>query len=231
MEIKDNDYAKKPVGAEETVAVSDEKENASTALKKFKDVDALEKAYNSLQAEFTRRSQKLKELERKWENSLKEKAEADKVGVEKLRQNASARKQEEKEFDSFVSDIENANLRAQTAENGEPNLISADSTDTDIAPVVKTEENQASFDEKEKTQSFVATGRTDEDAETSFDLYERAVRDESVRLKIIGEYLTSLKNTGAPIMKTGSGLLATPPMKAKSITEAGNMALRFFKKS
>ena len=40
----------------------------SAALGKFKSVDALQKAYTALQAEFTRRSQRLKELERRTEN-------------------------------------------------------------------------------------------------------------------------------------------------------------------
>lgn len=43
-------------------------ESDSTALGKFRSVDALMKAYGSLQAEFTRRSQKLKELECALEN-------------------------------------------------------------------------------------------------------------------------------------------------------------------
>lgn len=38
--------------------------DAATGLGKFKDVDALLEAYTSLEAEFTRRSQRLKELER-----------------------------------------------------------------------------------------------------------------------------------------------------------------------
>ena len=231
MERKDNDYETKTTGAEETVAVSDEKEQASTALKKFKDVDALEKAYNSLQAEFTRRSQKLKELERRWENLQSGAQEAEKVGVEKLRQNATARKREEKEFDDFVSEIESASVRAQKIDESEPTVSLAKDTQAEEKPDVKSEEKQASLVEKEKTQSFVATGSDVQSAETSSELYERAVRDESVRLKIIGEYLSSLKNAGAPIMKTGTGLFATPPMKAKSIAQAGNMALRFFKQS
>lgn len=44
-------------------AEAEEKKQAAAELKKFKDVDALQKAYLSLQAEFTRRSQRLKELE------------------------------------------------------------------------------------------------------------------------------------------------------------------------
>ena len=40
-------------------------EQTSTSLKKFKDVKSLEKAYGSLESEFTKRSQRIKELEGK----------------------------------------------------------------------------------------------------------------------------------------------------------------------
>lgn len=43
--------------------VSCDKTNAEISLGKFKNVDALLNAYNSLQAEFTKRCQKIKELE------------------------------------------------------------------------------------------------------------------------------------------------------------------------
>jgi hypothetical protein len=47
----------------EVQQVQQESGKNPTILGKFKDVDALLQAYNSLQAEFTRRSQRLKELE------------------------------------------------------------------------------------------------------------------------------------------------------------------------
>ena len=56
-------------------------QEALSVLGKFKDVDALAKAYGSLQAEFTRRSQRLKELERQAENFN---AQTEKSGAEKL---------------------------------------------------------------------------------------------------------------------------------------------------
>ena len=49
------------------VAQTEEGSSATEKLGKFKSVDALLRAYNSLQAEFTRRSQRLKELERERE--------------------------------------------------------------------------------------------------------------------------------------------------------------------
>ena len=60
-------------------------ENASAVLGKFKDVNALARAYESLQAEFTRRSQRLKELEKIAKNQALE-GNVD-LGVEKLRKN------------------------------------------------------------------------------------------------------------------------------------------------
>ncbi len=57
----DNANDLKPTTAEPAEA---EKENAATELGKFRDVRALLDAYNSLEAEFTRRSQRLKELEK-----------------------------------------------------------------------------------------------------------------------------------------------------------------------
>ena len=67
-------------------------------------------------------------------------------------------------------------------------------------------------------------------ADSSETLYQKASRDEKVRLKIIGEYLSSLGRSGAPLMAGGAGMLATPPIKPKSISDAGTMALLYFKK-
>lgn len=58
--MKDNQTENLPVSAEPAEA---EKVSAATELGKFKDVKALLEAYNALEAEFTRRSQRLKELE------------------------------------------------------------------------------------------------------------------------------------------------------------------------
>ena len=82
---------------------------ASTVLGKFKDVSALERAYESLQSEFTRRSQKLRELEKEVENFKQ--AEASRA--EKLRKNARARKEATKEFDAFVADMGTASAKAK----------------------------------------------------------------------------------------------------------------------
>ena len=58
--MKDNQLRNEPVTAGTAEA---ENSNAAAELGKFKDVKALMEAYQALEAEFTRRSQRLKELE------------------------------------------------------------------------------------------------------------------------------------------------------------------------
>ena len=65
MEEKENVYEENSP-AEEFAEASEE--GALTVLGKFKDVGALARAYESLQAEFTRRSQRLRQLEKEAEN-------------------------------------------------------------------------------------------------------------------------------------------------------------------
>ena len=64
---------------------------------------------------------------------------------------------------------------------------------------------------------------------SSEELYRRVSRDEQVRLRIIGEYLSSIGKTNAPLTAVGAGVPITPPVRAKTIGDAGAMALRYFK--
>ncbi len=60
----DKDNSVKDLKATADPAQADNDEKAAAVLKKFKDVQTLCKAYSDLEAEFTRRSQRLKELEK-----------------------------------------------------------------------------------------------------------------------------------------------------------------------
>lgn len=60
--MKDNHTQELQATADNTAGEEEEKE-AAAELGKFKDVKALAEAYRALEAEFTRRSQRLKELE------------------------------------------------------------------------------------------------------------------------------------------------------------------------
>lgn len=210
-------------------------QEALSVLGKFKDVDALAKAYGSLQAEFTRRSQRLKELERQAENFN---AQTEKSGAEKLRKKAELKKAEERAFDEFVSELEQGGEnRGESEENNaleplvEKERALGSSGDTDMPTseesALETSAETALGLERDAT---VGLGREPAVAVSSDDLYQRVSRDENVRLRIIGEYLSSLGKVNAPLMRGGASTLASPPLKAKSIDEAGGMALRYFKK-
>ena len=212
-EIKENVGAIE-TGAEQAGDASSQKELGSAALGKFKSVDALLQAYGALQSEFTRRSQRLKELEREAENRKREVAASEKESgaeneAEKLRKRAEERREQGKKFNEFVSDLE--------APRG-----AAD----DLRPVV----SESSPEQVRETETNPPVAENRGDFRLSSDaLYEEVSRDEGVRLKIIGEYLSSIGKAGAPLMKGGTGAFAAPPTKARSVDEAGSMALRFFK--
>ena len=234
MEEKENVYLSKTqpeTGAEAPSSVGSENavKDVSTVFGKFKDVDALARAYSSLQAEFTRRSQRLRELERETGKRWADKGDTDadsKAAAEKLRKNAVTAREEGKKFSSFVAELEQVGAQpigdASLPDDSEPNEQT--SAVADAADNQETEGTDSGF----KGNTSVAVSQ--EAAVLSADeLFEQANRNEDVRLKIIGEYLTSLKRSDAPLMTGGAGTLAAPPLKAKTVQEAGTMALRFFK--
>jgi hypothetical protein len=241
---KDNVYEETTLTEE--VAAAKNGEEASTVLGKFKDVDALARAYSSLQAEFTRRSQKLKELEKEAE-LWKRKDGADALGVAKLRKNARVHRAAAKEFDEFLSNVgkpiaDNGEKVVQTLEpvSAEENAEKAleETVVLERQSTEKTDEieHKGSFDGQDCMKNGmksvgvkempVALG---EESLTSENLYEKFCLDENVRLRIIGEYLSSLGKNNAPLTLSGVMAPLTPPKRAHSIGAAGSMALQYFK--
>lgn len=235
MEIKDNGYVENTQAeGQETQESTGERtyggaKEASAALGKFKDVDALLKAYGCLQAEFTRRSQRLKELERERENLSEAADKKTAATVEKLRQKAEQSRAEKGAFDAFVSDLEGANVRAfdDTATQEPVERLSAE-TAVSVSGSVAQQAEDESLETAWENTPIAAKGR---EALSSDELYEQASGNEQVRLKIIGEYLSSVGKSAAPLSFGGVGTLATPPLKAKTIEEAGRMALRRFREN
>lgn len=86
------------------------KEKTEVSLGKFKDVNALLNAYNSLQAEFTKRCQKLKELEGS-HNVEQAPASAD-VGGEEKTQNNDTSKDKEQILKDYLMGVVNSKQQA-----------------------------------------------------------------------------------------------------------------------
>ena len=186
-------------------AAEAEEKKGSAVPGKFRSVDALAEAYSALEAEFTRRSQRLRELEKRAENPAAE--------AQPLRSEAEKPEDGEEERKGADAAPENRNGRgpALPSENF-PRREGAEGTP------------KGGPDAGTGTEGVPNGGLSDEA------LYRAASGSERVRLKIIGDYLSSLKAPEAPLVRGGSGTLAAPPRKARSIDEAGNMALLYFKK-
>ncbi len=242
---KDNGYgeaerSQASAEAQTGVEVENRPNTATAALGKFKNVDALLKAYDCLQAEFTRRSQRLKELERAVENS--EEGKTQESAAEKLRKKAEKVRLEEEKFDGFIAELEGASVRALSGEalsETKPTPLATEEGQTqekeatlvqDPSKVGESKGVEGADERGDKREErFVAESRK-EPSPTPDELYRLANGNEEVRLKIIGEYLHSVGKTGAPLVKGGSGLLSAPPVKAKTVREAGEMALRWFQR-
>lgn len=235
MTEQENVYEDTTRGAEESGLTEESAEKgglkeASAVPQKFKDVDALVRAYGSLQAEFTRRSQRLKELEREVEN-FKGQGEN---GATKLKMLADKRRAEGKKFDEFVSELEMP-LTAKPQAEPETSLTynGEESEEKTVgkgrAETKHSADAEAPWTEREEARTTPVANGFETAELTPEELYEKVNKSEEVRLRVIGEYLSSLGQKGAPLMRGGVGTFATPPKKAKSVLEAGDMALRFFK--
>ncbi len=200
-----------------------EGERASTVLGKFKDVDALERAYEALQSEFTRRSQRLKSLEREMENFKSKQATS---GAEKLRKTAQARREEAKAFDDFVAEVDGETkpiLKSEPERSGAAGAVleeAGEAVDGEPLP----------GEAKKAEQGGRLVQESEGKGETNEDLFRRVSENEEVRLRVVGAYLSSLTKAGIPLTASGAGVLTTPSARAKTVRQAGEMALQYFRR-
>ena len=124
-------------------------------------------------------------------------------------------------------------------ENSEVSSLSDEKTVA--APVPDTEGGKPAVPQtppakERETEPFKAQAnkgaeeRVSEERVSEEELYRAACHSEAVRLRIIGDYLASLRSADAPLMRGGTAVFTAPPVKAKSIAAAGTMALCYFKK-
>ena len=145
----------------------------------------------------------------------------------KLRKNAEVRRVETKKFDEFVKQTEEGPVVKQPLNTAEETPQSRSATSEEAYDfAAKTGE-----DALKGSKVVPSVAMSGNPTFSSEELYERANADEGVRLKIIGEYLASLNKSNPPLTVGGAGTLASPPVRARSIGDAGVMALSYFKKA
>ncbi|MBQ2768969.1 MAG: hypothetical protein IJF44_03245 [Clostridia bacterium] len=235
MEKEENVYVETDGTEVSATAKTEDGKEDSAVPEKFKDVSALVRAYESLQAEFTRRSQRLKALEKQAREAESQSKAAS--GVEKLRKNAEARRAETRAFDEFIekaTSVAPCGEAEKTEEKREPLTAATDggvgeAVETDLAAFSKEStgaEDTVQTGSERETSNVVESA---DEEEASKALYTQVCENENVRLRIIGEYLSSMGKGGAPLTALGRGTLAAPPLKPRNIHDAGDMALQYFK--
>ena len=174
-----------------------------TDLGQFKDVNALMQAYKSLQAEFTRRSQRLKRYEQELDNQAQE----DTVQVEECSGQA-------------LADVsEQAPARPNSAE--EEGVLAVDTKELADSACKDGDDENKTVTHGDGLQLLGQAGNS------APSLYEQVMASEEIRLKIVGDYLSSLGKSGAPLLKGGGGVLTAPAKKPACIGDAGKMALAY----
>jgi len=176
-----------------------------TSLGKFRDSEALLKAYNSLQAEFTRKSQRLKELENKEDSDKAEAPDSSPVYL-----SADWQKQVQ-EF--IIKNPIGEKYREEIA--GEIMKDEALARDKQCLKIALDRVLASKYRQPEELLG-------DENFINNF-----VTNNEKVREKIIGEYLESLNLHKSPdVIKKKGDIPLSPVTRPKTIKEAGEMAAK-----
>ena len=198
-EIKSNDMH--TAEAEKDTGIGNITENFG----KFKDAKGLLEAYNSLQSEFTRRCQKVKELEREIEN-LK--------GSEQVN-TPSEKLSIGEECNGFLSAFPEAKQHLKSL--------------YDIAES-KGDESYGRL-ERAYIDKLISDLKTQRDYFTSKEYFDSVIgKSDDLKNGIIRGYLDEIYATksSTPLISGDGKVCITPPSNPKSIFEAGNLAKKIF---
>lgn len=239
--IEENAHVNKTCGGADGADAAAAKAMRSALPPKFKDVSALAEAYNALQAEFTRRCQRLKELEmRAEEYSGKASQQADNKSFSDVVGGvhaADGKDSSGKQTENGIGAGEEANTEnREAAADAAAGTADPEAEKSDVSKM-KNAGSAAAGDDAgngESEANFAVSARKSTDEALPAERPEKKDADEGfdeeTRLKIIGEYLDSLRKNAAPLVRGGAGTFGTPPAKATSLEEAGAMALRAFRR-
>lgn len=178
------------------------------SLNKFKDTDNLIKAYKNLQAEFTRKSQKLS------------------VALKQLEQNDTAKNApvfNKENYEELLNEFVSSNPSSK---------IHAD----EISKAIKNDTSLASAKDPFSlawAKVLVGKNKSPEDYMSDSDFINNyVINNKDIEAKIIENYLASLitkKTTPLISSHTGSAFSLTPKNKPKNLVEAYEVAKSFFK--
>lgn len=185
-----------------------EKTPSGSLMDKFKNVEALQKAYKNLEKEFTIKCQKIKELSDKlssFDNAEKLAPKLDEAGLQKDLDNFLQNHPQAKQYEVEISKAVKEDSTAST-ENPFETALTKVLTDKIL-----------SYDALVTNEDFLS---------------KYIYNNEQIKKTIVDKYLEDIvSNKAMPLITgfSGTGTATSPVSKPKSIFEAGKVAEAYFK--
>lgn len=221
-------------GLVENVADSSQDKNASIATEtqscgstfgKFKDATSLLSAYEHLEAEFTRKSQKVASLEKMLEKQTAASSETDNAltnnNIEKSNENVCGYAYEKENWKDVVQEFFDSNPAAKDYKK-EMAMVITETPEIALSPKCL---DLALAISKSRTLKEPAELKNDQNFLDNYVLNDAGIKD-----KIINNYIRSISLGDLPKVITGmpSTTVATPRAAApKTIKEASNLAKKY----
>lgn len=197
---------------------------------KFADAEALLKAYNELESEFTKRSQRLKELERENAELRREQSE-DRAESEAVHDETGSAAEERAIGDSLWNG-ENGIFVDEVERFLKNNPEAREYADEIVEKAELAGEPESGFLDRAYVCVLKDTLRRERKKINDDFILEKAKNIKAVRDEIIRGYLAELYSAkGERLLAGSSGETAiAPPIRPSSIAEAGKMAVSVLKK-
>lgn len=203
------------VSAESNVLLS--ADSTIGSLDKFKDVKSLQEAYVNLQSEFTRKCQKLSELEK--DNLKKQELEVNNQNSENFKPFY-----EKPEWNDYVKNFLQNNSIAQNYASEIMDVLVSDKVVASLPNSLDVALNMVLGAKYKPEHELVS--------DPEF-LQKYVLNNPEIKNKIISDYLSELKQKQSPQLISSSktsGLGITPNKKPNSLFEAKEMAVKLFNK-
>ena len=213
-------------GANEDCAMSEVGSQEGEANKgKYKTVQALMDAYQSLQSEFTKKCQMLSELKKDKTADLSQKNLEENVENNESLNSSNQEVESEKIDDETLENSEEEKLKQFLLENSEAKEY-VEEIKKRFSSTATKQQNPYSVAWAEVVLSHLKEGSL---SDTIINQY--VLSDEKVKNKIIEEYLTGLTNSNPPIImssQSGERLSGVLPDSPKSLAEAKRIMSKMF---
>lgn len=223
-----SDYIIEKTEINEDNIINDEKDNIKdkASLGKFKSSEALLNAYNNLESEFTKRSQKLKDLENKINEdnvvAFEDKSESDNSeDKDSLSDDATAPEDnlpmyKQVDWQEKVAEFVRVNPIAKDYAEEVADIIMNDDALARDKQCLSTALNRVLAEKYRHPKELVK----DKDF-----INEYIINNNEIKDLIISEYLDNLNTQNLPDVMIKHGEISlSPPHKPKTIAEAGEMA-------